>query len=172
MKIKFKDYRKTIIKICKQYSKKYNVDYDDIYSQGCLLYCEALNQWISHKSKFNTYLNYFINRRMKNYIHKFYLQEKKFIINLNKINIDKNYIKPKYKISLFLDEINNDLSKKILKTVLYNPNEINNNIIEKYNGLKYRITMNKIRKYYIKKGYSLWNINQAIKLIQLKLKNI
>ena len=167
MKIKFKDYKKTIVKICKQYSKKYNVNYDDIYSQGCLLYCEALNQWIADKSKFNTYLNYFIKCRMKNYIHKFYLQEKKFITN-EKIDVNKNYVKPKYKINLFHLEINNNLSKKILETVLYNPDEINNNTIEKYNG---SITMNKIRKYYIKKGYSLYYINQAIKLIQLKLKN-
>lgn len=45
-----------------EYSKKYNIEYSEMESQGYLIYCECLEKFDNTKSSFSTYLFIQLNR--------------------------------------------------------------------------------------------------------------
>lgn len=56
-----------------EYSKKYGIDYDEMESQGFLIYCECLKKYDISKSKFCTYLYIQLNR-LGDYAKTYYRQ--------------------------------------------------------------------------------------------------
>ena len=58
----FDKYVNLIRKRAHEYSKKYNIDYDEMESQGFLIYCECLEKYDVSKSNFTTYLYIQLNR--------------------------------------------------------------------------------------------------------------
>jgi hypothetical protein len=54
--IKIDDYINLIRKRAHEYSNKYHVDYDELESQGFLIYCEAIKTFNPIKAKFSTHL--------------------------------------------------------------------------------------------------------------------
>ena len=59
---KFEEYVNLIRKRAHEYSKKYNIDYDEMESQGFLIYCECLDKYDFTKAGFCTYLYVQLNR--------------------------------------------------------------------------------------------------------------
>lgn len=58
----FDKYANLIRKKAHEYSTKYGIDYDEMESQGFLIYCECLEKYDISKSKFCTYLYIQLNR--------------------------------------------------------------------------------------------------------------
>lgn len=58
----FDKYANLIKKRAHEYSTKYGIDYDEMESQGFLIYCECLEKYDISKSKFCTYLYIQLNR--------------------------------------------------------------------------------------------------------------
>ena len=52
----FEKYVNAIRKEAWYYSKKWNVEYDDVFAEGCLIYCECLDKHDITKSNFITHL--------------------------------------------------------------------------------------------------------------------
>lgn len=58
----FDKYANLIRKRAHEYSTKYGIDYDEMESQGFLIYCECLEKYDISKAKFCTYLYIQLNR--------------------------------------------------------------------------------------------------------------
>lgn len=58
----FDKYANLIRKRAHEYSTKYGIDYDEMESQGFLIYCECLEKYDISKAKFCTYLYIRLNR--------------------------------------------------------------------------------------------------------------
>jgi hypothetical protein len=58
----FEKYANLIRKRAHEYSTKYGIDYDEMESQGFLIYCECLEKYDISKAQFTTYLYIQLNR--------------------------------------------------------------------------------------------------------------
>lgn len=58
----FEKYVMMIRKRAHEYSKKYNIDYEELESQGYLIYCQCIEDYDFTKSQFGTYLYIQLNR--------------------------------------------------------------------------------------------------------------
>ena len=58
----FEQYVNLIRKSAHFYAKKYNIDYDEIESQGFLIYCQCLEDYDVSQSKFSTHLSWELKR--------------------------------------------------------------------------------------------------------------
>ena len=70
----FEKYQKLIQKQAWKYAKKWGVDYDDMVSEGYLIYCQTLKSWKPEKGSFTTHL-YFALMNLNTYGKDMYRQE-------------------------------------------------------------------------------------------------
>jgi DNA-directed RNA polymerase specialized sigma24 family protein len=54
----FKKHRNQIRKQAWTYSKKYNIEFDELEAQGYLIFCEALDRFDSNRGSFSTFLHH------------------------------------------------------------------------------------------------------------------
>ena len=90
----FEKYANLVRKRAHEYSEKFNVDYDELESQGFLIYCECLETYDVSKSNFCTYLYIQLNR-LGDYV-KTYLRQQGVLIqdyysNKADFDIENNY---------------------------------------------------------------------------------
>ena len=100
--MKFEQYEKLIKKIAWETAKKYHADYDDLYQQGCLIYCECLEKYDVTKSSFSTFLFIKIHWGLKDYC----LRLKREVTNCD------------LKLSLIEDRRNFESAKQILENAI------------------------------------------------------
>lgn len=74
MKNQFEKYVNLIRKSAYFYSKRYGIEYDEVESQGYLIYCECLNNYDIAKGNFSTYLTWQLKEL--NHWCKVYLKQK------------------------------------------------------------------------------------------------
>lgn len=117
----FDKYVNLIRKRAHEYSKKYNIDYDEMESQGFLIYCECLDKYDCTKSNFITYLYIQLNRLgdfAKTYIHQqgyliqdyYSNEENEDVENVEDTIKSKNYYSPT--INDILNEAKKELSEQ------------------------------------------------------------
>lgn len=90
----FEKYANLVRKRAHEYSDRYNVDYDELESQGFLIYCECLENYDVSKANFCTYLYIQLNR-LGDYV-KTYLRQQGVLIqdyysNEADFNIENDY---------------------------------------------------------------------------------
>jgi len=66
-KIKFEDYVNMVRKRAWYYSRIYKMDYDEVESQGFLIYCMSLKTYESKKASFSTFLYRNLSGRLRDY---------------------------------------------------------------------------------------------------------
>ena len=117
----FDKYVNLIRKRAREYSKKYNIDYDEMESQGFLIYCECLEKYDVSKATFSTYLYTQLNRlgdfaktynRQKGCLiqDSFSNEENEDIDNIEDMIISKNYDLPT--LNDLLQEAKSELSEQ------------------------------------------------------------
>lgn len=74
----FERYVNLIRKSAHFYAKKWNVDYEEIESQGFLIYCQCLKDYDISQSKFSTHLTWEL-KRLNDYCKTYLRQQGKFI---------------------------------------------------------------------------------------------
>lgn len=67
MQGQFEKYLDMVRSVSWKISKKYNLDYDEIESQGFLIYCLAVENYDISKASFSTHLYINLNGRLKDY---------------------------------------------------------------------------------------------------------
>ena len=101
----FEKYVNLIRNRAHEYSKKYGVDYEELESQGFLIYCECLEKYDVTKSTFCTYLYIQLNR-LGDFV-KTYKRQKGFLIqdyykNEADFDIENNYEEQIPSVNYFL----------------------------------------------------------------------
>ena len=66
-KIEFDDYVRMVRKMAHFYAKCYHMDYEDVESQGFLIYCVSLEKYKKGKASFSTHLYINLRGRLKDY---------------------------------------------------------------------------------------------------------
>ena len=109
----FEQYKKLIQKEAWKYAKKWNVDYDEMESEGFFIYCKALKTWKPDKGSFATHL-YFELMNLNRFGKEMYQQEHirdnldtKFTIDDIHYNTD------------WIDELKKELSDPAYKLLLW-----------------------------------------------------
>ncbi len=70
----FEKYQKLIQKQAWKYSKKWNVEYDEMEAEGYMIYCQALKSWNPDKGSFTTHL-YFALMNLNTFGREMYQQD-------------------------------------------------------------------------------------------------
>ena len=125
----YKTYKNLIRKQAWEVAKQYHYDFDELLSEGNLIYVEAQKRYNKNKSKFSTYLTADLNYRLVIYIKKHkkesisindYLEEDKLDVNkIKTIMENKIYSEDKIiSIMEFYDTAINELSNNA-REILY-----------------------------------------------------
>lgn len=122
----FEKYVDLIRKRAHEYSKKHNIDYSEMESQGFLIYCECLEKYDPDKAKFTTYLYIQLNRlndfaktykRQKGLYLQDYFNPEHEVEDYEERMISKDYDLPKLKD--FLNEAKEELSSDAFNLLLW-----------------------------------------------------
>ncbi len=124
----YKQYKNLIRSQAWVVAKKYNYDFEELLSEGNLIFVEARKKYNSNKGKFSTYLYIDLNYRLNDYIKKHdkdsvsiedYLEEDKLDVNKIKTimenRIYSNHMKKVEAIISFYDDAMNELSDNALQ---------------------------------------------------------
>lgn len=65
--IKYEDYANMIKKKARDFSKSYNVPYEELYSEGNLIYCECLENFDILKASFSTFFYMTLNFKLSDF---------------------------------------------------------------------------------------------------------
>ena len=124
----YKNYKNLIRKQAWAIAKKHHYDFEELYSEGCLIFVEAQKRYKRNKGKFSTYLYIDLNYRLENYIKKnkkdyvsidIYLEEDKLDVNkIDEIMKNKIYSDDMEKVQSIIEFYDNamcDLSNNALE---------------------------------------------------------
>ena len=172
--IKYNQFNPMLNKFSYKYSLKYGIDQEECYSEACLIFAQACEDYQPSKGCFSTLLYYRLDYLLKHYSIKRRAicnkeQQRTTILNEGK---DINWIdnipdvsyssnSPKLPEENILFELLNglsDLAVKIIEGVFEDNPE--------FYSSKRRIRMTTITKYFMKQGYQMHKIRKAIYEIQ------
>ena len=107
----YKKYEDMINKIShwhNKHNRTAGITFEDIKSQGNLIYCECVEKYDKHKSKFSTYLHICLYRKLNNYIKK---ERKQIQLKKELIKIKRSYyISNVFRFFTMTDEMNEVVS--------------------------------------------------------------
>ena len=124
----FEKYANLVRKRAHEYSEKFNIDYDELESQGFLIYCECLENYDVSKANFCTYL-YIQLTRLGDYVKTYLRQQGVLIQDYYSNELDFNYendyeemlLAPNNPIQLneFLQEAKESLSEAAYELIVW-----------------------------------------------------
>ena len=107
--INYRTYKNLIRKHAWRLSKKYNYDFDELYSEGCLIFTQTIKKYNEQKAKFSTYLYKSLYFGLRDYIKKNKTQNESYEHYFDEHNLDIAKIQTIMKGELYSKDLMQDV---------------------------------------------------------------
>lgn len=157
----YKKYEPLLKKTAGQYSRKFNLEYEELFGEACLTMVKAFNNYKKERAEFSTCLFYYLKNELRNFVTKEKRKQSLFIEIENyeeEISYSMNPLSP-------IDEFNfKGLEKKILQFMFDNSFSAEKRVHK-------NITRSQIKREFTKK-HKPKEIEIAFRNIEEEIKNV
>ena len=99
----FEKYVNMIRKLAWKYANKFRIDYEELESEGFVIYCECLEGYDERKGKFSTYLYNSLNMKLGNYCRLHMIHNKAEFYDNDMLSLFSSCDSELFDVSLYAD---------------------------------------------------------------------